>query len=85
MQEFSFTITDPLGMHARPVGLFIKEVTSYESNISMSKGEKDVDAKGVFSVMGLAVKNGDTVTIRIEGSDEVKAAQKLEAFMKKTF
>lgn len=84
MKEFKYTITDPLGIHARPAGLFVKEASSYESSISLSKGEKTVDAKRIFVVMGLAVKNGDTVTVNIEGPDEESAAGCLEVFMKET-
>lgn len=84
MKTFKYTITDPLGMHARPTGLFVKEASSYESSIKISKGEKTVDAKKIFGVMGLAVKNGDIITIDIEGADEETAAQNLEAFVKET-
>lgn len=81
MQEFKYTITDPLGMHARPTGLFVKEASSYKSSITISKGERTVDAKRVLGVMGLAVKNGDIVTVKIEGPDEELAASSLETFM----
>jgi len=84
MQTFEYTITDPLGMHARPAGLFVKEASSYESSITISKGGKTVDAKKIFGVMGLMIKNGDTVTIAVEGVDEAIVAGKMEAFMKET-
>lgn len=82
MKEFQFKITDPMGMHARPAGIFVKEATSYESDISIIKGDIIVDAKKMFRVMGLAISYGEEITIRIEGSDEEKAVQELEDFMK---
>lgn len=85
MQKFECTITDPLGMHARPAGLFVQETCLCESIITISNGERTVDAKRIFGVMGLAVKNGDTVIITVEGPDEEQAAARLEAFMKETF
>lgn len=86
MKEFKYTITDPLGMHARPAGLFVKEVSSYSSTITISK-DKDgetVDAKRIFAVMKLAIKSGDIVTIHIEGPDEELAYENLQSFMKNT-
>lgn len=84
MQEFRHTITDPLGMHARPAGLFVKEASSFKSKITISEGTKTVDAKKAFAVMGLCIKKGDTVTIHIEGSDEKTAVRKFASFMKDT-
>lgn len=84
MKEFLYTITDPLGIHARPAGLLVKEAASYESSVKIIKGEKEVDAKKIFGVMGLAVKYDEDVKIMVEGSDEDVAAAKLEEFMKNT-
>ena len=82
MRQFEYTITDPMGMHARPAGQFVKEATGYESNITLTKQDKCVDAKKIFRIMGLSVKCNETVTITVEGPDEAAAAEKLEAFMK---
>lgn len=82
MKEFKYTITDPLGMHARPAGLFVKEATSCKGSVKIIKREKSVDAKKIFGVMGLAVKCGEEVTVTVEGPDEDTEAAKLEGFMK---
>lgn len=81
MKEFTYQITDPMGMHARPTGEFVKKASTYESNIIISKGEKSVDAKKIFSVMGLIVKCSDEVKITLEGADEESAAVALKQFM----
>lgn len=81
MKEFVYKITDPMGMHARPAGEFVKEVTSYGCKVTISKGEKSVDATRIFGVMGLVIKCGDEVKVSIEGPDEDALVQKLEKFM----
>lgn len=81
MKSFDYVIKDELGLHARPAGLLAKEVKNYESTITIAKGGKTVPAKGVMSIMSLAVKAGDTVTITAEGADEDKAAEGLLAFL----
>ena len=50
----------------------------------MNKEGKSADCKRVFGIMGLAVKQGQTVTITVEGSDEEAAAQAMENFFKTT-
>ncbi|MCL2610792.1 MAG: HPr family phosphocarrier protein [Defluviitaleaceae bacterium] len=85
MKQFKYTIRDPLGIHARPAGLLVKEVSKFSSKITIANEEKTVDAKKIFSIMQLAVKQGQTVTITIEGDDEGEALQALEEFMEKTW
>ena len=33
MKSFNYTITDPVGLHARPAGMLVKEVKNYESAV----------------------------------------------------
>lgn len=83
MKEFKYIITDTDGIHARPAGEFVKAAKIFESSVTIAKGDKSADAKKIFGVMGLAAKQGDTVTITVEGEDEEKAAEALQEFMKK--
>lgn len=82
MKSFSFTIQDPLGIHARPAGQLVKEASKYESAITIARGDKEADLKKVFRLMSLGVKTGETVTLVIEGPDEAEAARNLEAYIK---
>lgn len=82
MKEFKYVITDPEGIHARPAGILVKQAAGYQSDVKIAKGEKSADAKRIFGVMGLGVKNGEEVTITADGADEDKAIAELEAFFK---
>ncbi|MEZ4358107.1 MAG: HPr family phosphocarrier protein [Eubacteriales bacterium] len=85
MKQFEYTLTVKEGMHARPAGLFVKEAAKFKSNITITKGDKSVDAKRLFSVMGLGTRQGDTVTLSAEGEDEDTAINILNGFFKKNF
>ena len=74
MKTFEYTITDELGIHARPAGMLVKEASEFAS-------KKEVDAKRIMGVMSLGVKKGDTVKLTIEGEDEDAAASALKAFL----
>ena len=80
MQNFTYTITDPSGIHARPAGILVKAVAKFNSKISLEKAGKTADAKKIFSVMGLAVKTGEKVEVSIEGEDEEAACAELKKF-----
>ncbi len=75
MVAFDYVISDPMGLHARPVGLMVKAIAPYKAaSISLQFGEKTADAKRMFAVMNLQVKQGDTVTVRVEGENEREIA-----------
>ncbi len=82
MKEFTYTIKDPAGIHARPAGILVKQAMAFKSTATVTKGEKTGDLKRIFSVMALGAKQGDTLIVKIEGPDEEEAATKIEACLK---
>lgn len=78
MQEFTFTVKDPSGIHARPAGILVKEASKYKSDITVKHNDKVADAKRIFSVMGIGAKCGDILTITINGEDEIDAKANIE-------
>ncbi len=83
MKEFEFVVTDPVGIHARPAGNLVRQLKKYEgTKISLTKGEKTVDGLRLMAVMGLGVRQGDTVKFRVDGGDEEAVAADLQAYLK---
>ena len=82
MKEFKYIITDPEGMHARPATLFVKEASKYPCSILLHKEGREHDAKRMFAVMSLGIKQGQEVVIRCEGEQEEAAAEAMNAFMR---
>ncbi|MBQ2705878.1 MAG: HPr family phosphocarrier protein [Agathobacter sp.] len=80
MQTFTYVIKDELGIHARPAGLLVKEAKQFTSTITLECGGKKAPAKGLMGVMGMAVKQGNEVTVTVEGEDEEAAAAAMKAF-----
>ena len=82
MKEFTYTIQEKVGIHARPAGLLVKEVKKYQSTVTIVKDDKSVNAVKLMDLMGMGIKCGDTVTVQVEGPDEADAAAALEVFFK---
>ena len=80
MKSFNYVVKDELGIHARPAGLLVKEAKQFNSNITLTCGGKTAPAKGLMGVMGMAVKQGNEVTVSAEGDDEAAAIAALKAF-----
>ena len=81
MRSFMYTVKAPVGMHARHAGLLVRETSRYQSDITLTKGDRSVNAKGILALLGLGVIQGDLVKITIEGDDEDLAATELKNFM----
>lgn len=83
MKEFQYTIYDPLGIHARPAGMLVKAIKALDSTVTITKADgKSAGGTKLMALMGLAIKQGETVTLTIKGGNEEANATVLEQFFK---
>ncbi len=81
MKQFTYTITDPVGIHARPAGLLVKAAKALDSTVTIAKADgKSAAATKLMALMGLGIKQGETVTVTIEGGSEDANAAAMEQF-----
>lgn len=83
MKEIKYTVKDPVGLHARPAGLLVKEAMAFQSKITISGNGKSADAKRLLSLMGLGIRQGMEIECVITGEDEEAAYHALLGFMEK--
>lgn len=81
MVKFKYTVQDEAGIHARPAGMLVKLLQGFPCEITITKGDKAIDGKRLFSLMGLAVKQGEEITFTASGEEEERAANEALAFM----
>lgn len=83
MKKFEYTITDPVGIHARPAGLLAKAAKALDSTVTIEKADgKSAAATKLMALMGLGIKQGDTVSVTVEGGNEEASAAAMEQFFK---
>lgn len=81
MKEFTYSVNDPLGIHARPAGLLAKLCKGFaDTTVTVVKGSTEAKATQLMKLMSLAVKNGDTVTVKAEGANEDAAIAAVQKF-----
>ena len=85
MHERPVTIINRLGLHARAAAKLVTTATGFNSNIELAKNGQKVNAKSIMGVMMLAASRGTELVIITNGSDEVAAADKLEALIADRF
>lgn len=84
MKQFQYTVTDPLGIHARPAGMLVKAAKALDSTVTVARadGSKSAAATRLMALMGMGIKTGEAVTVTIEGGNEEASAAAMEQFFK---
>lgn len=74
MATFTYKISDPMGLHARPAGMMVKIISLQGSSVKLNFSGKEVDGKRLYQVLSLGAKTGDEILFTIEGdnADETK-------------
>lgn len=81
MKTFNYTITDEVGIHARPAGLLVNAAKEFSSEVTIESDGKSANVKRMMQLLTLGIGKGAEVTFTIVGEDEEQAAASLEKFM----
>ena len=85
MKQFSYTVQDHMGIHARPAGLIVKLAKGLNSKIIIEKGEKSADARRLIALMGLNVLQGETVPFRWRVNVRQRIAKLCRVFSRRIY
>lgn len=77
MLEQRFAIVNKLGLHARASALFVKTASQFKSDIKVLRDEVEVNGKSIMGIMMLAAAKGTEIVLKVAGTDESEAFQKL--------
>ena len=72
------TITNSIGLHARPATFFIQKANGYKSSIWLERGDRKVNAKSLLGVLSMGIAQGMTVSLIADGTDENEALEGLQ-------
>jgi phosphocarrier protein HPr len=75
-----YIIMSPQGIHARPATTLIRLAKNFKSVISLKKGNKTVKLNSMLNILSLTIKGGETISLIVEGEDEVIAAEAIDQF-----
>lgn len=78
MIEFTHTIRDRQGLHARPVTQVALVVRSHESAVKINCGDRAAAGDDLMALLNLDASMGDVLSVRVEGPDEQAVAAELE-------
>ena len=79
------TITNKLGIHARPAALFVKTANRFACDIFVEKDGEKINGKSIMGLMMLAAGPGSKLTVSAHGQDASQALAELETLIKRKF
>ena len=82
MKEFKYKQQIQKESIARPAGMLVKAVKEFSCDIKIAKDGKAMNCKAIFGIMGLAVKQGEEVTLTFDGADEDAAYEAISNLRK---
>ena len=80
-----FTISNKLGLHARPSAQITQVASRHSAEVWISKAGRRVNAKSIMGVMMLAAGQGSVLTVEADGPDELEAVDAIGALIESGF
>jgi len=88
MKIFELVVKNKVGLHARPAALFVQTANKYQSSIKVRNLTNEhgfVDAKSILGILTLGVSQNHRIEIKIDGEDELKAAEEIRNLIENDF
>jgi len=85
MPTREFTVTNKLGIHARPAAQFVKTASQFSCEIQVEKDDEQADGKSIMGLMMLAAGHGSVLSITTDGDDADQALTALGGLIERNF
>lgn len=80
-----FTIKNKLGLHARAAAVFVRLTSKFSCDITVIKGDLEIDGKSILGVLSLAAVKGTELEVHAKGDDSEKAISEITELIENGF
>ncbi len=81
MTKREITVRLDGGLETRPVALLVQMASQFQSDVYVESENRRVNAKSIMGMMTLGLDAGSEVTVSANGSDEMEAMDRIEAYL----
>ncbi|MDE8565278.1 HPr family phosphocarrier protein [Anoxybacillus rupiensis] len=81
MIEKEVTVTIENGLHARPAAQLVQQASQYQSKLELVIGQQRINAKSILHLMSVAISEGQTIKVMVDGEDEQEAWTFIASFL----
>ena len=82
MIERNLKVNNKTGLHARPASELAALCMTFKSDITLLTPTAKINPKSIVSILSGGVYQGTEVLLRVGGSDELEAADAIEALIR---
>jgi phosphotransferase system HPr (HPr) family protein len=75
--DVTATLPADVDLHARPAANFVRTAMGFASDVQVTAGDREVDAKSLLSVLALGAKGGTELRLSASGPDAAVALDAL--------
>ena len=79
------TVTNELGLHARPAALVAQLALQAKSDIWLIKNDRQVDASSIIDILTLECKKGTELILRAVNNSDMAIVEKIATLFEKGF
>jgi phosphocarrier protein len=79
------TISNKLGLHARPAAMFVRTANRFACEILVEKDNEEVNGKSIMGLMMLSASHGSKITVSAIGPNADQALTELEELVARKF
>ena len=84
-KEIELTVSNKMGIHARPAAMIVRVANKYSAEILVEKDDEQVNGKSIMGLMMLAAGNGSKLKFIASGSDADKMLADMIALFERKF
>jgi len=85
MTEVRATIHNSKGIHVRPSGVIVNELSSIKSDIILESKGVRVPFLSIMDLLALGLQKGESLKICVSGPDEIDASERLVMLFEKDY
>ncbi len=84
-KSIELTVSNKMGVHARPAAMIVRVANKYSAEILVEKDDEQVNGKSIMGLMMLAAGNGSKLKFIASGSDADKMLADMNALFERKF
>ena len=77
------TVVASVGLHARPAAEFVKLAQEFSGSVTIEHKENQVDGKSMIGILKLAIKQGESFLLSLDGENEEQFMENFENIINK--
>lgn len=77
MEIKTITVHNQIGLRSREATIFVSKAKEFSSSIQVKYNHKLINGKSLLGVLSASIVGGATITIYVDGDDEIDALREL--------